>query len=313
MTVNFEFVNKLRDVLVAEQVGKKAALGYFDFEFTLYGCAYYAAQDDRIYYKISSRELDIYQYVEQAPLQGIFPSNVENITLKCHVPLGEKETIEKRLKYKLANELKVKYPMDFLRHLHDIAQKAQNNSAAPILWAITDEIDGYFAEHQLKEFESLLQYTYSCLKLTDAEYTALSKWLQDEKMNMMDISINHDLLAKTMYGLAYEENRELKYQANAQLSYILRKKELLEQQGNLVTPIFQKQYFYHHQIRLAEAVKNFKNDLKLRYTPNYMVELRQLRSIGLKREEILQLGMDKNINDYCVNTLKRYATHWGIF
>lgn len=313
MTVNFEFVNKLRDVLVAEQVGKKAALGYFDVEFTLYGCAYYAAQYDRIYYKVSSSELDIYQYVEQAPLQGIFPSNVESITLKCHVPLGEKETIEKRLKYKLANELKAKYSGDFLRRLNEIALQVQNNSAAEVLWAIADEIDGYFAAHQLQEFESLVNYAYSCRKLIDIEYTQLLKWLQAEKMNMIDTIVNQDLCEKTMYGLAYEENGELKYIANAQLSYIFRKKELLEQQGSLVTPILKKKYFYHHQIRLAEAVKSFKSDLKLRYTLDYMAELRRLRSIGISGERIVQLGKEENINSYCENTLKRYATHWGIF
>lgn len=40
MTGNLDMMMKFRDLRVAEAIGKKAALGWFDVEFTVYGCAY---------------------------------------------------------------------------------------------------------------------------------------------------------------------------------------------------------------------------------------------------------------------------------
>ena len=48
MTGNLNMMMKFRDLQVAEDVGKKAELGWFDVEFTMYGCAY--LNDGKMYY-----------------------------------------------------------------------------------------------------------------------------------------------------------------------------------------------------------------------------------------------------------------------
>ena len=312
MTANYEFVNKLRDVLVAEQVGKMAALGYFDVEFTLYGCAYYQAKEDMVYYKVSSSAEKLYRYLDIAPHFDIFPSNVECLTLKCPVPLGEKETIESKVKHHLARRLQQKYPKSFFLRLSKIAKQVQNNSAVPILWKLADEIEGHFEEAQLKQFETLLYYAYSCRKIGGQEYNELLEWLQEEYDNMLASVINQDVYEKTFYGIAYENNDTINYYSNAQFDYVYRKIETLEKEGKFVSPLFTKHYVFKKQTELRDKAQQFKKELCLRYTETYMKELHVLRAIGYMREEIFAMGEDVCTNEACKETLKRYATHWAI-
>lgn len=311
MTANYEFVNKLRDVLVAEQVGKMAALGYFDVEFTLYGCAYYQVKKDMVYYKISSSADELYRYLDIAPRYDIFPSNIECFTLKCPVPLGEKETIELKVKHHLARQLQQSYPKSFFLRLTEIAEQVQNNSAASLLWKLADEIEGHFEENQLKQFEILLHYTYSCRKIRTQEYSKLLAWLQEEYDNMLDSVINQDVYEKTFYGIAYENNGTINYYSNAQFDYVYRKIETLEKVGEFVSPVFVKHYVYNKQTQLREKAQQFKKELRQRYTETYMKELHALRATGYTREDILAMGKENCINAACMETLKRYATHWS--
>ena len=109
MTGNLMMMMKFRDLQVAEDVGKKAELGWFDVEFTMYGCAYLDRTDDRMRYKISSKEEDIYDFIELAARDDIFPSKIETLTLKCPVPMGTKDLIANDVKKELAKELRKKY------------------------------------------------------------------------------------------------------------------------------------------------------------------------------------------------------------
>ncbi len=312
MTVNFEFINKLRDVQVAEQVGKMAALGYFDVEFTLYGCAYYMAKKDMIYYKVSGNAAEIYHYVDLAQRQDIFPSAVECLTLKCPVPLGEKETIELKVKHRLARQLQRHYSKAYFLKLAEISKRVQNNSAAPLLWELAEDIEGHFDENQLKQFENLLHYTYSCRKITLDEYNKLSEWLQEEYDNMIDGVIDQDVYEKTFYGIAYENNGKVSYYSNAQFDYVYRKIETLEKNGTFISPIFSKHYVYSKQTQLHEKVQQFKNELKQRYTEQYMQDLHKLRGTGCSQEEILAMGQEVCSNKACEETLKCYASRWAI-
>ena len=61
MTGNLQMLIQLHDEVVAEEVGKMAELGYFDVEFTMYGCAY--LECGKRYYKVSPEAADIYQFI----------------------------------------------------------------------------------------------------------------------------------------------------------------------------------------------------------------------------------------------------------
>ena len=61
MTGNLSAMMHMHDLRVAEDIGKMAELGWFDVEFTMYGCAYMF--EGKMCYKISSEAKDIYDYM----------------------------------------------------------------------------------------------------------------------------------------------------------------------------------------------------------------------------------------------------------
>ena len=115
MQVRNKKVSKDMNVRVAEEVGEKAELGYFDTEFTMYGCAFLNPQDGKMYYKVSSLAEDIYDFIEMSAQKKIYPSNVMTYTRKVPVPSGMKELIARDVKQELAQKLRSVYPKEFFK------------------------------------------------------------------------------------------------------------------------------------------------------------------------------------------------------
>ena len=68
MTGDLSLFSKFRDIQAADYVRRRAELGWFDVEFTMYGCAYLDIHDNKMRYKVSSREEDIYDFIEKSSL-----------------------------------------------------------------------------------------------------------------------------------------------------------------------------------------------------------------------------------------------------
>lgn len=62
MTVDLDMMLDLRDLQVALDVQRRAEMGWFDVEFTMYGCAYY--QNGERYYRVSTHDEKIYNFIE---------------------------------------------------------------------------------------------------------------------------------------------------------------------------------------------------------------------------------------------------------
>lgn len=60
MTIDLNMMIDLRDMQVALDVAQRAELGWFDIEFTMYGCAYW--QNGKRYYKLSAYNEKIYDF-----------------------------------------------------------------------------------------------------------------------------------------------------------------------------------------------------------------------------------------------------------
>ena len=99
-------VLKFRDEQIAEDVAKKAMLGWFDVEFIMYGCAYLDPKTDKMCYRISSREEDIYDFVEKSVRYNIYPGKVMSIRKRYPLPSGMKEFVAEEVKRELARTLK---------------------------------------------------------------------------------------------------------------------------------------------------------------------------------------------------------------
>ena len=112
MTGKLDFVLQFRDEQVAEEVRRKAELGWLDTEFMVYGTAY--LKNDQMYYRISSEEKDIYAFIEASLAEHIFCGDVLSLYKRCSVPIGTKEDKEIELAKQLGQQLKKNTPENYL-------------------------------------------------------------------------------------------------------------------------------------------------------------------------------------------------------
>ena len=96
-----------RDTRCALDVGKMSALGRFDKEIELYGCAY--SGNGRVFYCISRFEKAVWQVVEQSADQHIYPTPVESYIKRVSVPAGMYEEILEQTKLEMAKKLKCQF------------------------------------------------------------------------------------------------------------------------------------------------------------------------------------------------------------
>lgn len=316
MTVNLKLFMKSRDIQVAEEVGKKAELGYFDVEFTMYGCAYLDRTTNKLTFKVSDKAEDIYDFIEYAARDDIFPSAIETLTLKCPVPAGTKELIAKDIKKMLAVELNRKYTKEFFEELYQIADTVQDNYAAEFLWQEAELIEGQFDRELLDRHGELIDYCYSCRKLTKEEYKKLNDWINNERGNMDDDIVEKDIFEKTMYGIAYEEQGKISYIHNAQREYIYEMTYTLEQKGVCVTPILSKTYWYNYEYRLPDVIKDYKALMHRELNEKYCNKIKELkegnRVISADEFQSIIEKARNNLGESCATTLSRYGYRWGI-
>lgn len=318
MLMNMHKAQVIQDanIRAAEDIGKKAALGYFDVEFTMYGCAYFNNKMEKMSYRVSDKADDIYNFVEVAPREELYPGNVETMTLKCPVPLGTKELIARDVKKELAKELNTIYCKDFFVELYQLAQEIQSNQAAKQLWEEAERLEGTFDEEKLRQFATLVHYYYSCRTLTNAAYQELQAWIAEERKSTEEDFVSKDIFEKTMYGFAYRNAGKLHYISNAQSAYVFAKAYELEQKGISLTPIYDKTYWYNYVYRLADVVQDYKTALKNVCNQEHFDKLQRMK--GTRDEEQrkhFRRKLEVVSEQYGKNaaaTIERYGYHWGV-
>ena len=314
MTGNLNMMMKFRDLQVAEDVGKKAELGWFDVEFTMYGCAY--MNEGKMFYKVSSEAQDIYDFIEASSQQGIYPSNILSFTEKCPVPSGMKQLIAQDVKVDLGKKLRDTFPQEFFEILYGLADEAVNNTAAELLWNEAEQLEGVFEEELLRYFEELVNYAYGCCHVNKYEYDKLMGWIAEERKNMDDDFISKDIFEKTMYGIAYEEDGQVKFMENAQRAYIYEKSYALEQEGVFVTPVFCQTFWYNYVYRLPDVIKDFKKKLRSQCDEAYRDKIKAIKhggsAVSVERFNEVLAEVTEKFGDTAAETLVRYGYRWGI-
>lgn len=296
-------------------VRKMAELGWFDMEYTMYGCAY--LNDKKIMcYRVSSKESDIYDFIEKSARVDIYPSNVVSITRKYPVPSGMKDIIANEIKKDLARELKDAYSKQFFEELYEMAQNIKSNQAKDIMWRKVEQLEGHFDKDALEEFEELLHYTYTCQKLSRDEYKKLMRWIKEERKNISDDFVDRDIFEKNMYGVGYLKDGQVKYIYNAQKEYVYRMMYKLEEERYKVGNVYKKTYWYNnYSYRLTDVIRDYKENLRHDYNMEYLKLIEKIKDErGEVRKEFMKKidEMQKCYGEYAIKTMKRYGHRWGI-
>lgn len=253
MTGRFLFI---RDLQVAEDIGARAKLGWFDKEFNFWGTVYFRNNEE--YYLISGNPDRVYDFTEKCLCENIYCTPVQTFVKKCPVPSGTEEVIARDFKMLLGKQLQKKYPIEFLRTFQETFSDIANDKAKNDLEQWRDMIDGLFDAEQLYLFELLLRAAYSAKILRTETYNNFKRWLQDVYSDMGDDLIIKDIYKREFYSLSYWENGCRKQVVNAQKLRLYMKAQELRNKGVLSTPIHQKTYWYNHDYRLADARKDYE-------------------------------------------------------
>lgn len=308
---------KFRDEQVAEDIAKKAELGWMDVEFMMYGCAYLDPAMDKVFYKISSREEDIYEFMRSSKGYGFYPSRMMILKQRYAVPTGAKEYITQKVKLQLAHMLQDAYPKEFFYLLYQFAEENTCDSAASWLWkkaeTLEDGLDGF----QLICFARELEYYFYCHMLTKESYHQLQHWLKNEIKNLGEHSIEKDKYEKTIYGIAYIEGDRIKYLSDVQQNVVYRKLFSLEERGCVFTPIYKNTYWYSSCNGSFEIISGFKTELQKYFKMEYLYEIITIRNAAKRvtaKETFQDIIAESKIKygEHAAVTLKSYGNRWGI-
>ncbi len=315
MTGNLNMMVKFRDLQVAEAVGKKAALGWFDMEFTMYGCAYLNPMLDKICFRISERPEDIWSFVRASEHKGFFASRVVHMTRKYPVPSGMKNLIAQDVQKMLAYELQKQYPRHFFKALREIAEVCTVDIAEGFLRNETERLEGVFEKEELARFLEQATYFYNCCALSETTYRCFLHWHKEEMLNVMDDVVSKDIFEATLYGMGYEENGVIRYMANANQGTLYNKVQDLEEKGCFVGPVMTKRYWYNYTYRLPDVITDFKELLRATYSPAILQNIKKLTcktETQKSQAQILFNDTKETWSEEARKTLKGYLCRWGL-
>lgn len=311
--------SEFRDILVGEEMQKKADLGWFDEEFTMYGCAFYLREENKVNYIISPKAEEIYQFIEDACLENIYTSNVESLTRKCPVPSGLREVIANEVKIRLAKNIQKMYTKDFFEVIAQLDDMSETDDtiALALLEQEAWKAEGLFQKDLLKQFEATLADTRRRHCISKKSYENLNGWLMQEKRNFENDATCKERFEKTLFGLVQYNNDEEIVIINAQKEYIYMKYYELVAAGKNVSPIFSKTYWRQNGSALQEIKNCFREEIMRLYKNEYFSLLQQIREKNISEEVLEKTAqlLEEVKGKYGIEpykSLARYAAMWGL-
>ena len=311
MTVDLDMMLDLRDLQVARDVQRRAEMGWFDVEFTMYGCAYY--QNGERYYRVSAHDEKIYDFIEN---EQNLASDMYMLSRRYPVPTGMQEYIAVDIKKELAKEMAEAFPMEFFVMLEDLAKKAEESTAFGYLQDEMNKIEGTFDSKRLKRLHEESWYAYFRRKIAHEEYQQIKKWLHDEERSMEENVVAKDIFEKTFYAFAYEDNGQIKYVVNAGKGHIYQRKNELEKQGFFIAPLYENTCYYNYDVRLPEVRRIFEAEMHENLSTEYVRKMKDIytKNTHIPTKEFAEYVCEtrEKYGEKAVETLRHYGVRWGI-
>ncbi len=307
---------EIRDTKMADDAQQKLKLGWLDHEFTVYGTAYYTG--DEMKFRVSNVSDKIYSFMDEAPVQDIYPSNLIRYTERCPLPAGMKEEKNLELKKDLARIMKKAYPKELFQILQSSAEVLRDNQAVSTLEKEREELEGCFDGVRLSCFQEVVRYSYQTLKLSRYDYNLFMKWIEREYKNLEDDFIPKQISEGNLFGMMYLENGKEHYVEDALREYIFERKFQLEQKGILTTPLYKQTFWYDYQSSFREARLRHTEKLNHIIREYYLVPIQQIRveKRNAARREVDFADMLQNVTqtmgEQAAATLKRYLYRWDV-
>jgi len=285
-----------RDMRCAADVGRMAELGRFDVQFDVYGSAV-QEQDGHIYYRATSDEEKLYQYMQQKRLtEALYFTPITLFSKRSKVPAGMKEQLLQDTKYMLVKRMKKDYEISgYFELMHPFFQIEANDGALAALKAYQEQIDGHFDDGELQLFLGAAWIAYEAKVLTVAGYQRLRRWHDAVRRQMADDPIVADNLERTFYGFVYQKaDGGRACVLDAQRMTVVHQREAKLLQGCLPGPIMQKTYWFQQFDQLNTIRQNYREWLWNGQNDEYFQLLQAIKgSPGVVERSQLQQVKEK--------------------
>lgn len=308
----YEFEN--RDIKQAASVSRMIELGKFPQEFTAYGCCF--VENGQQKYFISAQAELVYDFIYAGGQHDYYPSICQEMNRFFLVPSGCQDYFAQQVKLELAKQLSVSYPQRFMAELDQFAKRYANDAAEPVLSHLQQRLWGKFRTDELQLFGALVKRAYRRKNLLPRTYEQYICWLDGQLHQLADEAVVKDIFEKTLYGVVYynQAGRRISY-FNADRATMYRRFEDAEAKHGLVSPLFQKTYWYNYQYRLYDVRKDFAEHLNHLLDDTYFTYLKALLQQssavpGADYQDFCQ----KMVRDHGPRTaalLERYGLWWG--
>jgi hypothetical protein len=306
----------IRDTKIADDVFRKIQLGWLDYEFTVYGTAFYA--DHTIQYKISNFSEKIYSFLDNAGLHNIYPANLMCYTERYSLPAGMKEEKNLQVKIALAKQLRNEFPYEVFSLLNQVAEEIRDDSARVFLEQESERIEGCFDSIRLECFKELVVYSYKTLRLTLHQYENFMKWIDREYKNFEDDFTAKKTSEGALYAIMYQDSNQTHYIEDALLEYVYGKKFQLEQKGIMTTPVHKQLFWYDYQTSFKDARNIYTAKLQSTINNYYLQQIKEIRAAN--RPTMLCEKWNRKLLEQIKNkiglaastTVERYFYQWDI-
>ncbi len=233
-----------RDAQCAADVGKMEAFGRFPTEFQVYGTAYQNA-DGEIYYRATEHEEKLYAYMQHKKYEGIYFTPIMSYRHYTKIFSEQKEQMLYDTKYTLLKEMKQQYEYGYFTLMQPFFSEPANDASAEILDQYRNEIEGYFDNTMLQNFEGFLEVAYESKTLKQTSYQKFKTWYETVCSQMSDEPIIDGTYKRTFYGFVYKmPDGTKKIFTDAGKQNAINKRNALLLKGYIVASIIQKSYCF---------------------------------------------------------------------
>lgn len=296
--------NANRDVFVGEIANNLKE----EKEITLFGFGYY--EKGNIQYFFSADETNIFWVHQNKMIKRIICTPIEMITQKSSTHT------QGQIESKLEDILSYKYSKNYFLFLTYFNDLESNDSSQPILENYLNTFSNE-TENSLQQANyNLISLAYYSKQLNETSYNKLLKKIYyvetDELKNIHRLDFRH------FVGIGYFlPNKAIAFYSNAYLPNVIKKKNELENENHIVSPIFQKSYdlsdIKNNSIKMVK--EDFTRILEQTINSNYLAVIQELKSLSPAIKNNLfttQLNKIKsNLTEDSLKAITLYANIWS--
>lgn len=301
------------DKVCAEYYSTLKKMGAYDDEYAFFGTVYLEEGHHRCF--ISTDREKTYAFARKCREREIYPTVVNNAVRRLRVNAGEREQVGQKLKSEYAEELKNRYPKDFLIKLQKAALCPINPKGAEIIDAVRTELEGCFDECALKLFEGAVEMAYLGKSLSAIDYSKNKQWLETERDFLAERSRPGSHFRRRLTGFAYQKEGKIKYYSNAVEARTREKHQELLCAGSFVGPIYEKDYYFNFFSDLPKCLAEFDAHLKKRMNEGYLRLLQDLWAIKPQIDPEDLAALEEQTREWgkdAEKTVKYYKALWHI-